>query len=412
MSIYGGIDWSEEKHDISFVNEAGAELVRKRIEHSQKGFQELAELCGQLNASPEQCYLALETRHNLLVDYLWSHGYQQVYVVAPSMVQGYRQRYGNSGARTDASDAYVLANALRTDRQRLTLWKPDQPLTRELRATVTQVYQLTRHTQRFANQLRALLIRYYPSVLDVFPDLTTQTPLAFMAKYPTPADAARITTSEFEAFLAEQHYTHRRYALARLRDLQNPRLTTDPATAGAYCNVAATTATLQLVTVKTLVAAKKRLTALFKRHPDHDTFASLPGTGAFLAPALLVKFGDDRERFPTPASVQALAGTCPVTEQSGKYRSVRFRKACDHEFRTFAQQWAKASVERTQSPFACAYFDSLRRRHIPESHAYRCLANRWLAIAWHLWRTHTTYDQAYHLQQRERRSQPASSSQA
>jgi transposase len=47
---------------------------------------------------------------------------------------------------------------------------------------------------------------------------------------------------------------------------------------------------------------------------------SLPGAGELLAPSLLAKFGDDRARFPTAGSVQALAGTCPVTDQSGKKR--------------------------------------------------------------------------------------------
>src|SRR6185436_19642876 len=86
-----------------------------------------------------------------------------------------------------------------------------------------------------------------------------------------------------------------------------------------------------------------RLQELFTQHPDHELFASLPGTGNFLAPALLAKFGDDRERFPNPGHLQALAGTCPVTEQSGKGRRVLFRQACDHEFRQIAQQWAIAS---------------------------------------------------------------------
>jgi len=34
-----------------------------------------------------------------------------------------------------------------------------------------------------------------------------------------------------------------------------------------------------------------------------------------------------------------------------------------------------------------------------KSHAYRCLANRWLGIIWKLWQTGQVYDEAYHLQQ-------------
>ena len=124
----------------------------------------------------------------------------------------------------------------------------------------------------------------------------------------------------------------------------------------------------------------------------------------FLAPALLTKFGDDRQRFSQPASVQALAGTCPVTAASGKRRVVKFRRACDREFRNIAQQWAISS--KPKSLWASIYWEQVRPHCNSDSHAYRCLANRWLAIAWNLWQTRQPYDEAYHLQQRARRSRP------
>jgi transposase len=102
-----------------------------------------------------------------------------------------------------------------------------------------------------------------------------------------------------------------------------------------------------------------------------------------LAPSLLAKFGDDRERFPTARSVQALAGTCPVTEQSGKKRVVKFRHSCDKAFRQIAQQWARSSLRR--SAWALVYWEQVMARVSHENDAYRRLANRWLAIAWKLW---------------------------
>jgi transposase len=137
-----------------------------------------------------------------------------------------------------------------------------------------------------------------------------------------------------------------------------------------------------------------RLLKLFEQHGDHELFASLPGTGDFLAPALLAKFGDDRERFPSPASLQSLAGTCPVTEQSGKGRRVVFRQACDQEFGQIAQQWAKASV--SQSSWASTSWHSVREPARSSSHAYRCLANRSLAIGWKCWQSRQPYDEALH----------------
>jgi len=80
----------------------------------------------------------------------------------------------------------------------------------------------------------------------------------------------------------------------------------------------------------TKVEVLRELQALFRQHPDYPISSPLPGAGELLEPALLVKFRDNRARFPTPASVQAPASTCPVTDRSGKRKVIRFRKARDH----------------------------------------------------------------------------------
>ncbi|MBU0511122.1 MAG: IS110 family transposase [Chloroflexi bacterium] len=126
----------------------------------------------------------------------------------------------------------------------------------------------------------------------------------------------------------------------------------------------------------------------------------LHGTGQ------LAKFGDDPQRFPHASSAQALAGTCPVTKRSGKRRTVTFRRSCDKEWRHLCHQWAMALVHKTRSPIALAYFERIRPHCHSNQHAYRCLANRWLAVAWKLWQSDQTYDEAYHFQQRAARSKP------
>jgi transposase len=172
-------------------------------------------------------------------------------------------------------------------------------------------------------------------------------------------------------------------------------------TVAAYHEEAVWVAQHLLAAIEHKKAESVRLPELFLQRPDHELFASLPGTGDFLAPALLAKFGDDRERFPDPKSVQCLAGTCPVTERSGKGRRVHFRQACDHEFRQIAQQWAKASI--AQSSWATTYWHPVCEHSQTISHAYRGLANRWLAIVWKCWQSHQLYDEAIHLQNRARR---------
>ncbi len=404
MSILIGIDWSENKHDVEFMNESGAAVAKLTIPHSADGFLKLEATRQQLSVAPQECLVALETAHNLLIDFLWSRDYTQLYIVPPSVVKSSRGRYGSSGARTDASDAHLLADLLRTDRARLHAWHPGSLLIRQLRAKVSFVQHLTRQSVRLSNRLRAVLVRYYPAALHLFSDLTTQIALEFIRTYPTPEQAEALSWPEFQEFTRQHHYPQPKKVRECFARLQQDQPTASAETIQVYQEEAVQLATLLLSVVKAKQATLRQVQHLFQQHPDHAIFEALPGAGDLLAAALLAKFGDDRQRFPTAASVQALAGTCPVTDRSGKHTVIRFRQACDREFRDIAQQWARLSL--AESTWAQAYFNQVRPHCRSDSHAFRCLANRWLAIVWKLWQTHQTYDEAYHLKQRAVHSKP------
>jgi transposase len=404
MQVYIGIDWSEKKHDAVFINEAGAVLAIVTFEHSMDGFEKFAAVRQDLGLAPDAVVVGLETAHNLLIDYLWAHNYTQVYVVPPSVVKSARKRYRQSGARTDESDGELIANLLRTDRHRLYPWRPDSLLTRQLRARISLHLHLTHSCVRLNNRLRAVLLRYYPAALQVFHKLSAPITLNFILTYPTPQAAACLSHAAFEAFAREHHHACHRKLPALYAKLQSAQLDTAPETVTIFQEEATTLAALLLQTVQARKHNQRTLKQLVSQHPDHHIFASLPGTGDFLQAGLLAKFGDDRQRFPAPGSLQALAGTCPVTIQSGRRKSIRFRKSCDREFRNIAQQWALRSLNK--SVWANAYYQQVRPRCRSKNHAYRCLANRWLAIAWKLWQTKQPYDEAYHLQQRLLRSRP------
>jgi transposase len=341
----------------------------------------------------------------LVIDFLWAQGYRQVYVIPPRVIKRCRGRYGHSGARSDQKDGRLIADVLRTDRARLQPWQPDLLLTRQIRAKVSLVRYLSQNSVRWSNRLRAVLLRYYPLAVELFSGLKYPITRHFITTYPTPQAAADLTRQAFETFALEHGYRAQAKKLPeRFARLQYPYPQANSETVQIYQAEAPLLAQTLLHLVQSKNKTLAELDGLFQQHPDQAVFASLPGAGRFLAPALLAKFGDDRQRFPTAGSLQALAGTCPVTDQSGRRRLVLFRRACDHEFRWIVQQWARHSLK--QSIWANAYWQRIRSQCASDSHAYRCLGNRWLAIAWKLWQTGQTYDEAYHLQQRAKRSKP------
>lgn len=404
MTVYLGIDWSKSKHDICWMNEQGGVLNQKMIKHGVDGFGDLEHSRAKLGMSVEDCVVGIETAHNLLIDFLWSCGYRQVYVVPPSVTKASRGRVTSSGAHDDRFDAKLLADILRTGRSGLTLWQPDGNLVRQMRAKVSLLLFLRQDITRQTNRLREVLARYYPAALEVFSDLNTQIALNFIQAYPAPKAAAALSLEEFKAFARRHRYTYPSRLDQRFLQLQHPQPPADPVVVLAYESEAKLLARSTLDRIHTRLSELAQLNELFDMHPDAPLFQSLPGAGQWLAPALLAKFGDHRERFPSPAGLQALAGTCPVTSSSGKRRSIHFRKACDHEFRTITQQWAINSI--AHSDWANTYFTSVRPTAHSNSHAYRCLANRWLSIAWSVWQSRKPYDETYHQQQRLARTKP------
>jgi transposase len=299
------------------------------VPHTLEGLLKLDAARVTLGVSLGECVVGLETAHNLLIDFLWSRQYAHIYVIPPSVVNGNRARFGQSGARTDASDALLLAEVLRTDRGRLQPWFPDTLLTRQIRAKVGWCAYLTREIVRASNRLRSVLLRYYPAALQMFSSLRTQIALTFIQDYPTPQVAAALTFEKFRAFAAQQGYKRDAKLRSYFNCLNSSHPPPAPETVLVYQEEAVQLAALLQSLVQAKAREKRALKALFDQHPDAPIFDSLPGAGELLAPSLLAKFGDDRKRFPSPASVQALAGTCPVTDRSGKRKVVRFRKACD-----------------------------------------------------------------------------------
>lgn len=401
--FFFGIDWSDDHHNLCIRNAQGSIISLVEFKHTMKSFLRLDDERRKLGATPSECLVAIETAHNLIVDFLMDRSYL-IYLIPPQATASYRNRHRSSGAHTDVSDAALLSSILLTDLDSHRRLKPNSALTQQILAQIRLIETLRGSIQRQTNQLRALLSRIYPQALSLFGKLKAQINLQFLMAYPTAQDAQALSRAEFEAFCRQHKYRRHDLISRRYAHLMEPAPQANPIAVAAYREPIRVLAELTLSHVRHRATALSSLAQLFAQHPDAFLFDSLPGAGQILAPALLAKFGDHRDRFPTANSVQALAGTCPVTQQSGKRRIVFFRRGCNREFRRIVQQFARASI--SQSGWALAYWHQVRPRCRSDSDAYRRLGNRWLAIIWKMWQDRKAYDETYHLQQRAQRRRP------
>ena len=217
--FFAGLDWASRAHAICVVDELGRIAERFEVTHDAAGLKEAARRL-QRFASEGPVGVAIERPSGLIVDALVEAGHP-VFPIHPNAVKAMRPRYRSHGAKTDASDAYLLADALRTDGHRFRQLTPQSDGIRALRALVRGRDDLVATRVEVANQLRSLLESFWPGALAIFADIDSPIALAFVQRYPTPLAAHRLGEKRLASFLAQHSYCGRRPTselLQRLRE--------------------------------------------------------------------------------------------------------------------------------------------------------------------------------------------------
>jgi transposase len=384
-----GIDWATDTNELCIVDPAGPVLARRNTRHDAAGIRRLLAECIDKGVAR----VAIERPDGPVVDALLAAGLDVV-VITPRQVKNLRDRYGAAGNKDDRFDAYVLADVLRTDGHRLIALTPDTPQTLALRWAVRARTDLVEARIAVCNQLRAHLRVVFPAAVGLFADLDSPISLAFLSRFPTVDKAAWLSHKRLGAWLAANGYSGRQPTRMLLERLQ-----TGPD--GLAGEAAAAAAHTTMAYVETLKALRGQISALEAQireqlalHPDAHTFTSLPRSGRIRAAKLLVEIGDARGRFPTDASLAALAGAAPSTRQSGRHHVVTFRWACDKKLRDAVTDFAADS--RRASPWAAAIYNRHTAAGKTHQHATRILARAWLRVIWRCWQDRVAYDPTKH----------------
>src|SRR5512147_2056151 len=109
-----GLDWASRDHAVCIIDDSGAIRDRFDVTHDAAGLRELLIRLRRYAPTPAQLPVAIERPSGLVVDTLLEAGFAVV-PIHPNVVKATRPRYRSHGAKSDASDAYLLADLLRTD---------------------------------------------------------------------------------------------------------------------------------------------------------------------------------------------------------------------------------------------------------------------------------------------------------
>lgn len=393
MQRYVGLDWGSTSHAVCVIEPNGQVATRFEAAHSAAGLADLIARLRRLGA-PADLPLAIERPSGLLVDALVEAGFPVV-PIHPNVVRACRPRYRAAGGKSDPSDAFMLADILRTDGHRFRPLAPLSDAIRALRALVRARDDLVATRVQLANQLRSLLDRFWPGAAAIFAAIDSPIALAFLQRYPTPDSAARLGEKRLASFLASHAYCGRRTPaelLARLHSVPAGQ------TGAAEAEASGTAMTALAAVLGSVVAQIAQLTARIEHEvaalPDGRIVMSFPRAGRVCAAQILAELGNVRDRFPTDQHLAAEAGVCPVTHASGKSRGVTFRWACNHRLRAAITCFADNS--RHACAWAADIYKRARARGCDHPHATRILARAWVRVLWRAWHDQLTYNPTRH----------------
>jgi transposase len=386
---FAGIDWAMAGHAICVIDGSGVRIDDFKIEHTAADLRTLVRRLRQHAVAG----VAIERGDGPVVDALLAANLTVV-VIASRTVKGLRTRYGLAGNKDDRSDAYLLADVLRTDGQRLRPLVPNTPATVTLRATVRARKDLISARLRLTQQLGAHLDRVFPGAVGLFSEPDSPITLHFLARFPSAARAAWLTPRRLTTWLKSVGYSGHTPAELLIARLER-------APAGVTGEEAGPLASVTLAFVGAIGAVCGQIERLeahiaeqLAAHADAAIFTSLPRSGSVRAAALLAEMGDCRARFPSPESLAGLGGAAPSTRQSGKHRVVTFRYACDKKLRNALLDFADGS--RFANAWAAEIYRLAIARKKTHQHAVRILAHAWVPVIWRCWQDGVPYDPAKH----------------
>lgn len=391
-----GIDWGSQQHQVCIVDDEG-HRTEVTVPHTSAGLAGLAEQLTALSpTAPERVAVALEVPRGPVVEMLLERGFQ-VFALNPKQLDRFRDRHTVAGAKDDRRDAWVLADALRTDQAAFRRVHGDDPLIIELRELSRLDDDLREELSRLSNRLREQLQRVWPDRLALCPaadepwfwallDLT-------LARQPRPLALKAVRG------VLKVHHIRRLTAETVHAVWQVAPLRVAPGTLeAASVQLAVLLPRLRLVHEQRHRTVGRRIDAILAalateevagEHRDVTILRSLPGVGRLVAATVLAEAARPlAER--DYQTLRAQAGAAPVTRQSGKKTVVVMRWACNGRLRNALYHWARVSVQVDAR--ARAHYDRLRQRGHDHARALRGVVDRSLAMLMAMLTSRTLYD--------------------
>ena len=388
--LFVGIDWASDHHDVVALAPGGEQLLKARVPHSAEGFAGLQEHLAKLGVPNAQIAVAVEMHEGPLVLWLLDQGYV-VYGINPKTADRARDRISPAGAKDDRRDAFSLADYARTQTVRLRPLRPEDPATGLLRQYVRLREDLVQERTAHKQRLSAHLSQYAPELCQLLSPFGTEWGHRLLLEFPTMKRLQAAKPSQIRS-LARKHRMSSS-SLGTLLEIQKkPAIPVPDYLDGPHAFEVEHRIRAIEELDRSIDELDRKIDDLISNHPDANLIQSLPSGGPATRGALWSGLEHGFQSCRTADELAARWGSAPVTFQSGKSRSVRQRRACDH---TQAQYllWFSFATSRKKDCWASEYYQRKRAEGCSHYTALRCVARRWVRILWAVFTKKCRYDE-------------------
>lgn len=398
-----GIDWARCKHDLTLMQQDGQIIQRMQVTHDAAGLQQLAQAVAQYQPDPGNVRVAIEMHDGAMLAWLLNQGYT-VYGINPKSAQRARDRYRPAGGKDDASDAFILADMLRTDRGSLRAIQPDSDATLELRSLVELRASRVHERTALFHRLRARLDEWCPDLSQLCNDFNRIWQRRLLEQYPLQQDLHQTHGRTLNTFIQKHRLGHETAERIKAARQATPMFIPEPMHASLRLDIQHLLAQIELL-MQAITQLDERIEQKLSEHPDAQVFDSLPVKGTNTIATLLAGFGEEREHSPSHRQRAAAWGVAPLTIQSGKHRSVRRRHAANQTLNQALMHFA-FNTAFTAGCWASDFYQRKRAEGKAHYTALRCLAQRWLKILHRMWKDRVPYDEKLHRKNQQEHRTP------
>ncbi|MGX1607952.1 IS110 family transposase [Streptomyces celluloflavus] len=311
--VWAGVDSGKGHHWAAVVDETGATLWSKKIENDETA---ILTAMGEILDLADEVSWAVDisgTASALLLALLAAHGQRAVYV--PGRTVNRMSGAYRGEAKTDARDAYVIAETARQRRDFAVIDVPAQ-LAADLALLTAHRSDLVADRVRLVNRLRDVLTGIFPALERAFDYSGHKGALVLLTGYQTPAALRRRGRVRVTAWLANRGVRGADTVAATALEAAQAQHTALPGEDIA-AQIVADLAAQVLALDDRLKRIDKQIRETFRAHPQAEIIESLPGMGPILGAEFVVSAGD-LSAYTDAGHLASAAGLVPVPRDSGR----------------------------------------------------------------------------------------------